>query len=900
MEPRQTPDDRHLGYEKPTASYRAPRISDEEWDRWREKIVHLYIVENKSRKEVVEAMANEHGFSITEKQLKHRLQKWRVKKYLGVEDRETLVSLKRKWHNRNKDPVLEYRGHVIDAARLKRVYKRSKGLIASPLMVSSHIKAVGTLSPSPPPIEADISANENETVAPVPLVSGANFIQSEDFSLRNAMDTTPEWALGIFDEDITDRNYLQASQTFCDNPDASMMDFSVPVLGPNHLLSWDDGPHNLETEQHHITWEAYGSVMTYATTKSSLGHSDNSLSCFLNSPPTEDHELNMRGLEFESSPKSPRSLRSPSRGVVMLQSRTTNPVNAHPSCELSSTIFPKATVYEQGLDHAIFLSTDPEMVIMSLLLLQKAISPLLGASTHKVRYINSSTSRDLANIVDSNWLRSEIENLVCLGHEAASSSIRQRQALKPSRESGENAELLVEDHSNDVLASLTHAPRSKCSDYFVYNLPTGNLRIQLNEVSKEHSGFVNGEISYKTQVYFVPNPQICTTGVSAFFSRINMTHGSVPAQITTFNVVPQDAEIIRCVSKRDIEGVRRLFDRKQASARDVDPDGFSLLSYAMNPRCFDVYVFRLLIESGAGTENCNVWGHSMSVLWALWEYLIVMPMFTDSLTLDSVKSLSNIALNKGCEFEDSRTYNDKFPNVLFGALGNTEVAVSIDIIDALLDYGCWIEQKNCEGRTPFLFAALLFWREGTVNKIRALLRRRANPHEIDHYGQGALHVVLCSTTYSTFNDIDFLKIYSVSAQKLEHIDYLLLGGDGLQQDDCDNLDSAFYEDLETSQLRSKRANGSGAGIQFEDHHAESASNANDDSDSDDSDNDDREGDNNCEIYYCNSASHYCKCPDHGLERREELHQIFQIRLRLILVELLQIGCDPNLLDFEGK
>ena len=65
METYQTPDNLHLGNEKLTASYRAPRISDEEWDCWREKIVYLYIEENMSRKELVETMTNEHGFSIT-------------------------------------------------------------------------------------------------------------------------------------------------------------------------------------------------------------------------------------------------------------------------------------------------------------------------------------------------------------------------------------------------------------------------------------------------------------------------------------------------------------------------------------------------------------------------------------------------------------------------------------------------------------------------------------------------------------------------------------------------------------------------------------------------------------------------------------------------------------------
>ena len=65
MERHQTPDNLHLANENLTKSNRATRISDGEWDCWREKIVHLYMEENMPRKELVEAMANEHGFSIT-------------------------------------------------------------------------------------------------------------------------------------------------------------------------------------------------------------------------------------------------------------------------------------------------------------------------------------------------------------------------------------------------------------------------------------------------------------------------------------------------------------------------------------------------------------------------------------------------------------------------------------------------------------------------------------------------------------------------------------------------------------------------------------------------------------------------------------------------------------------
>ncbi|MCJ1434039.1 hypothetical protein MMC27_003405 [Xylographa pallens] len=901
MENYQTPDNLHLGNEKLTGSYRAPRISDGEWDRWREKVVHLYIEENMSRKELVEAMTKEHGFSITEKQLKHRLQKWGIKKYLDAEDRQTLLSLKRKRGNVDKDPVLEYRGHVIDSERLKRIYKRSKGPIASPLMASSHIKAIGTPSPSPPLFEAGVSVNKADSVTPLPLMSEAGFLQPEDLEVRNAMNTTLEVALDAFQEDITDRNHLGASQALWDSVYARMMEsFDDPNLGLNHLQSWDN--HDLETEWHNVSEEDIRSTMAY------IPDISNNLSSLIDLSSSVDHGLNVTDLEFVSPLTSARTPRSVSHFGI-LHSQATTSTNYHRSCGSHSRITRKAAAYEQDLDTAILFGTDPEMVIMPLLLLQKAVSAIPEASMHKARYCCGSIRRNLANMVDFDWLRSEIESLVCLGHEAASNSIRQRQALKASRESSKSSRL-VEEHSNNMLTPLTNAPRSKGFDTFVHDLPSGKVRVRLSLVSIERSDYVDGELSYEAQVYFVPNPHICTTGVSALFSRLNKTQSSVPAQITTFNVVPQDAQIIRCVRTGDITGVRKLFETKQASARDVDPGGFSLLSYATDPKCFDV--FRLLIESGAGTENCKVYGHSMSILWVLWQFLmsgIIFPDLFNSLSLDHCKSLSNIAIKKGCDFEDSRSYNDIYPNLLFYAeLADYAVLAhdgrnlsSTDSIDIFLDYGCCIEQKNCDGMTPFLFTASKFWRIGAVSRIKAFLRRRAHSHVIDNRGGGALHVVLWATKRNWFHTKD-----NLPGRYLGELDYYFCGDGGSVAGVCDDLESAFYEDLDTMQMRSERADRSGIGIRVEDHHAEPLDSDNNssygtgsdgtDSDGTGSDDDDSDGDDNDGEGSDGGGSD----GDWSLAEFLRLYRIFQLRLRLMLFELLQAGCDPNLLDFKGK
>lgn len=74
------------------------------------------------------------------------------------------------------------------------------------------------------------------------------------------------------------------------------------------------------------------------------------------------------------------------------------------------------------------------------------------------------------------------------------------------------------------------------------------------------------------------SPKICTTAVSVVFTTMNSIESSLPPQLTTLSVVPYDSKIMQYVKKGDLKSVRDLLERKLASARDVDPGGFSLLS----------------------------------------------------------------------------------------------------------------------------------------------------------------------------------------------------------------------------------------------------------------------------------------------------------------------------------
>ena len=69
----------------------------------------------------------------SEKQLKHRLQKWDINKNIPTEDMKTMVSLKRKRQALGKTVNIKYKGHDADQEKLDRADKRFKSPLGSPI-----------------------------------------------------------------------------------------------------------------------------------------------------------------------------------------------------------------------------------------------------------------------------------------------------------------------------------------------------------------------------------------------------------------------------------------------------------------------------------------------------------------------------------------------------------------------------------------------------------------------------------------------------------------------------------------------------------------------------------------------------------------------------------------------
>ena len=194
---------------------------------------------------------------------------------------------------------------------------------------------------------------------------------------------------------------------------------------------------------------------------------------------------------------------------------------------------------------------------------------------------------DLAKLLDtvhSEWLRLELDNVICWISETVSKDIRQHQAR---RRIGKFASPFEESR-------LPSGPRRRSGDRTKTNDEVRIIETSYAR-SKSHRGVVqvtlgnvsNGEtlanVSQAVTVSFMPKDCRRTTGLHvAFFNVMGELRGpKISPRLRTFNVVPDDSKIISCIERNDLNGLQTLFDKREASPTDVDSMGFSLLSVSV-------------------------------------------------------------------------------------------------------------------------------------------------------------------------------------------------------------------------------------------------------------------------------------------------------------------------------
>ena len=225
---------------------------------------------------------------------------------------------------------------------------------------------------------------------------------------------------------------------------------------------------------------------------------------------------------------------------------------------------------------------DPEAIITPLQLLKSQLCTLIRdyPSIQRNRVAGyEPVMVILSKTIGSEWLLDGIKELLCSTYEAAARFARGSIAGPRFPIIDRSLFLTSEEHRDDQADRQLTALQAKLTTCCGYWSPSGTLRIRLETTSKSTDIHGRQPLS-SVDVSFFPSAKIRTTGVSITSVKMPGLKSStpIPWHITTVNVVPRDADIIRRVRQGNLQAVRRLFEKGEASARDVDPSGFSLLS----------------------------------------------------------------------------------------------------------------------------------------------------------------------------------------------------------------------------------------------------------------------------------------------------------------------------------
>ncbi|KAH8662646.1 ankyrin repeat-containing domain protein [Ilyonectria robusta] len=103
---------------------RAPRIPAPEWDRHKDHIHDVYVVQGKTLEELISFMAKDHGFEPTKAQYVRKLDGWNMRKNFKKEEWEHADALVRKRKAAGKDTELVISGRVIEGKKRRKALNR--------------------------------------------------------------------------------------------------------------------------------------------------------------------------------------------------------------------------------------------------------------------------------------------------------------------------------------------------------------------------------------------------------------------------------------------------------------------------------------------------------------------------------------------------------------------------------------------------------------------------------------------------------------------------------------------------------------------------------------------------------------------------------------------------------
>ena len=186
--------------------------------------------------------------------------------------------------------------------------------------------------------------------------------------------------------------------------------------------------------------------------------------------------------------------------------------------------------------------------------------------------------------------------------------------------------------------------------------------------------------------------------------------------------------------------------------------------------CSDV--FRLLIQGGASTNECDDCNERITdivtVVWNLFVEAHSGLIHMMGLSVEKLKSfeecvaITQLALDNNCAI-DSADDRRLHAGPLFALVGtdraDIDASTLVDAVDYLLSIGWDLEERNCYGQTPLLYAAAACGPQ-VARCLRGLNEKGARLDARDEEGRGPLLSALCSPD-STSNWIDLTYIWDI-------------------------------------------------------------------------------------------------------------------------------------------
>lgn len=220
--------------------------------------------------------------------------------------------------------------------------------------------------------------------------------------------------------------------------------------------------------------------------------------------------------------------------------------------------------------------------------------------------------------------------------------------------------------------------------------------------------------------------------------------------------------------------------------------------------------------------------------------------------------MTRLALKHGCDIEDTVSFNRSFANALSCVNAYSWSLVHpmlpIETLGFLLDIGYDLKQQSEDGLTPLLFAAAQHVPH-IIKCLRLFIERGANQHATDFEGQGVLHRALAAPWF--YDDWS-------GTLKDWYREY--------PNDTTEEAKSAALEIFNTEDDRHEE--------DYEDRFFDLGS--------------DDEAANEHSVDYV-----FCETEDGIIEMIRSPIQVLKKRTRFKLLTLLQLGCDPNVVDHEG-